>query len=126
MRETDYVSAAVAMVPRRLFVDEGMFDVHFSPGYYEDTDLCFTMRAKGLRVVYNPFAHVVHMAHSTYQSSMDALLERNKAQFASKWQAKLLGHMPPCNKASAWNWRQPMVMASRVTARVRRSHSSRA
>ena len=101
LRETDYVSAAAAMVPRRLFIDSGMFDMHFSPGYYEDTDLSFTMRAKGLRVVYNPFAHVVHMAHSTYQSSMDALLERNKQQFASKWRSKLLGHMPPCNKASA-------------------------
>ena len=101
VRETDYVSAAVAMVPRRLFIESGMFDVHFSPGYYEDTDLSFTMRAKGLRVLYNPFAHVVHMAHSTYKESMDALLERNKQQFASKWQNKLLGHMPPCNKASA-------------------------
>ena len=34
LRETDYVSAAVAMVPRRLFIDAGMFDMHFSPGYY--------------------------------------------------------------------------------------------
>ena len=99
VRETDYVSAAVAMVPRDLFVSTGMFDVHFSPGYYEDTDLSFTMRARGLRVLYNPFAHVVHMAHSTYQQSMDALLERNKQQFASKWATKLLGHMPPCNVA---------------------------
>jgi hypothetical protein len=80
VRETDYVSAAVAMVPRRTFVAADMFDVHFSPGYYEDTDLSFTMRARGLRVLYTPFAHVVHMAHSTYQSSMDALLERNQQQ----------------------------------------------
>lgn len=101
LRETDYVSAAVAMVPRALFVAEGMFDVHFSPGYYEDTDLSFTVRARGLRVLYHPFAHVVHMAHSTYQESMDGLLRRNKHQFASKWRGQLLDHMPPCNYASA-------------------------
>jgi len=101
MRETDYVSAAVAMVPRELFLAEGMFDFHFSPGYYEDTDLSFTVRAKGLRVLYVPFAHVVHQPHSTYQSSMDHLLDRNKAQFAAKWAHKLLGHMPPCNVAHA-------------------------
>ena len=104
LRETDYVSAAVAMVPRELFVTSGMFDFHFSPGYYEDTDLSFTVRAKGLRVLYSPFAHVVHSPHSTYQDvlgSMDHLLLRNKAQFASKWRHKLLGHMPPCNVAQA-------------------------
>ena len=108
VRETDYVSAAVAMVPRELFLSAGMFDFHFSPGYYEDTDLSFTMRAKGLRVLYNPFAHVVHQAHSTYQGSMDHLLERNKAQFAAKWANKLLSeHMPPCNVASAcWSVRR--------------------
>ena len=89
------------MVPRELFISEGMFDFHFSPGYYEDTDLSFTMRAKGLRVLYVPFAHVLHQPHSTYQASMDSLLERNKQQFAAKWKTKLLGHMPPCNVASA-------------------------
>ena len=52
VRETDYVSAAAAMTPRDFFVREGMFDFHFSPGYYEDTDLSFTMRSKGLRVLY--------------------------------------------------------------------------
>ena len=44
MRETDYVSAACALVPRALFLRHGMFDLHFSPGYYEDTDLAFTVR----------------------------------------------------------------------------------
>ena len=60
VRETDYVSAACALVPRALFLRHGMFDLHFSPGYYEDTDLAFTVRAAGLRVLYQPFAHVVH------------------------------------------------------------------
>ena len=101
VRETDYVSAAAAMVPRALFMEYGMFDMHFSPGYYEDTDLSFTMRSKGLRVLYNPFAHVVHMAHSTYQASMEPLLVRNRQQFNAKWAPKLLGHMPHCVYASA-------------------------
>lgn len=67
VRETDYVSAAFAMVPRSLFVEYNMFDMHFSPGYYEDTDLCFTMRSHGHRVLYQPFAVALHNAHSTYK-----------------------------------------------------------
>ena len=102
VRDADYVSAAVAMVPRELFVREGMFDAHFSPGYYEDTDLSFTARRLGLRVLYNPFAHVVHMAHSTYQASMEPLLQRNRQQFTSKWHGVLSAeHAPPCSVASA-------------------------
>ena len=101
LRETDYVSAAAAMVPRALFIELGMFDMHFSPGYYEDTDLSFAMRGRGLRVLYNPFAHVVHMAHSTYQASMEPLMQRNLQQFKAKWREKLLGHAPACDVASA-------------------------
>ena len=78
VRETDYVSAAFAMVPRDLFLRHNMFDIHFSPGYYEDTDLSFTMRANGLRVLYQPFAHVYHQAHSTFKENTEPLIERNK------------------------------------------------
>eukprot|EP00964_Phaeocystis_antarctica_P083314 scaffold52415_cov44-Phaeocystis_antarctica.AAC.2 len=61
-----------------------MFDLHFSPGYYEDTDLAFTVRAAGLRVLYQPFAHVVHQSHTTYaagdggEAKMDTLIDRNR------------------------------------------------
>ena len=101
VRETDYVSAACALVPRALFLRHGMFDLHFSPGYYEDTDLAFTMRALGLRVLYQPFAHVFHESHTTYAGSMDALIERNRQHFISKWSAQLRHHMPPCEVAAA-------------------------
>ena len=101
VRETDYVSAACAMVHRALFLKLNMFDMHFSPGYYEDTDLSMTMRANGLRVLYQPFAKVYHQAHSTYKASMDQLLEKNRQHFVSKWTPSLRGHMPPCNVASA-------------------------
>ena len=84
LRETDYVSAAFAMVPRKLFLQYNMFDVHFSPGYYEDTDLSFTMRANGHRVLYQPFAHVLHNAHSTYKGDTESLIERNRQHFVSK------------------------------------------
>ena len=86
---------------RQTFVQQDMFDFHFSPGYYEDTDLAFTMRALGLRVLYQPFAHVFHESHTTYAGSMDALIERNRQHFISKWSAQLRHHMPPCEVAAA-------------------------
>ena len=105
VRETDYVSAACALVPRALFLRHSMFDLRFSPGYYEDTDLAFTVRAAGLRVLYQPFAHVVHQSHTTYAANgmarMEALISRNRQHFTSKWSGTLRGHMPACEVAGA-------------------------
>ena len=89
------------MVRRDRFLEQGMFDFHFSPGYYEDTDLAFTVRAAGLRVLCQPFAHVVHQSHTTYAGSTDGLISRNRQHFTSKWSAALQGHMPPCEGAAA-------------------------
>ena len=58
------------------------------------------MRSKGLRVLYNPFAHVVHMAHSTYQASMEPLLVRNSSNSTPSGLPSC-GHMPHCVYASA-------------------------
>jgi GT2 family glycosyltransferase len=48
------------MLRRRLFEDLGGFDEHFAPAYYEDTDLAFRIRARGLKVVYEPRSVVIH------------------------------------------------------------------
>ena len=45
------------------FVGRGMFDVHYSPGYYEDTDLSFTLRQAGLRVIYQ--LSLIHISEPT-------------------------------------------------------------
>ena len=65
------------------------------------------VRAAGLRVLYQPFAHVVHQSHTTYaagdggEAKMDALIGRNRQHFTSKWSRTLKGHMPPCEFAGA-------------------------
>ena len=49
------------------------------------------VRAAGLRVLYQPFAHVVHQSHTTYaagdggEAKMDTLIDRNRQHFTSKW-----------------------------------------
>ena len=98
MREADYVSFACAMVPRKLWVRFKMFDQRYSPGYYEDSDLAFTFRRHGFRILYQPFATAVHEAHTTYAKlgSMEHLLARNRQSFMTKWKKELRGKLPPC------------------------------
>lgn len=100
-RDVDYASAAAALVRADAWREAGGFDERYAPGYYEDTDLCFTLRRLGHRVVYEPRALVVH--HEGTSHGTDAGDERgkrrqeaNRPKFASKWRHVLEAeHLPP-------------------------------
>lgn len=60
IRQVDYCSSACIMLPKWLWDELSGFDEEFAPAYWEDTDLAFRVREKGFKVVYTPFAQVVH------------------------------------------------------------------
>lgn len=102
-RDTDYCSAAALVVRTRLLESIGGFDVRFAPAYYEDVDLCFAIRARGLRVVVEPKATVVHWEGMTHGSSgrrgihashTKSNQARNQARFVEKWRAELAERAP--------------------------------
>ncbi|WP_051988194.1 class I SAM-dependent methyltransferase [Bosea sp. UNC402CLCol] len=72
LREVDYCSGASLMIRRDLFTELGGFDEYFLPAYYEDVDLAFRVRQKGLKVFYEPrsvVAHLEGMSHGTDTAS---------------------------------------------------------
>ena len=102
-REVDYCSAAALLVRRDVYHAVGGLDPRFKPGYYEDTDLCFAIRAAGYRVLYEPRSVVVHHRGATFGDEdrdpanagrKAAAMERNRALFAAKWEAELGRHWP--------------------------------
>ncbi|WP_206859937.1 glycosyltransferase [Lysobacter changpingensis] len=98
VRDADYCSGAALAMPRALFESVGGFDRRYEPAYFEDTDMAFAVRAKGLRVVYQPHAHVVHMEGTTAgvddTKGVKAYQARNRHVFAEKWH-EALQHQPP-------------------------------
>jgi O-antigen biosynthesis protein len=92
-RETDYGSAAALMVSARLWKDVGGFDERYLPMYYEDADLCFEARERGLRVLYEPRAVVVHIEGATAgndaESGHKRHQEENRPKFVAKWRHRL-------------------------------------
>jgi GT2 family glycosyltransferase len=68
LEEVDYCSAACILVPRELFLAVGGFDELYLPGYYEDVDLAFKVRAAGRRVYFQPAARVVHLTPTREKS----------------------------------------------------------
>lgn len=92
-RTVDYVSGASLAIPVELFRRVGGFDHRFAPGYYEDTDLAFTVRDAGLQVRYVPDSVVIHAegisSAGTQASGMKRFQAINQRTFAEKWKKEL-------------------------------------
>jgi GT2 family glycosyltransferase len=98
-REVDYVSGASLLIATDLFREIGGFDDRYAPAYYEDADLCFEVRARGLQVLYEPHSEVVHYEGITSGTDLSSGAKRyqeiNRPKFAEKWATVLPSHFAP-------------------------------
>lgn len=88
-REVDYVSGCFLVIPKSFFDELGGFDEIFSPGYYEDTDLCLRAAQSDGRVVYQPELRITHYEYASYSAGRPprvsaGLMARNQRTFAHK------------------------------------------
>jgi GT2 family glycosyltransferase/glycosyltransferase involved in cell wall biosynthesis/SAM-dependent methyltransferase len=94
-RSVDYCSGAALLIRRDLLAEVGGMDSRYAPAYYEDTDICFSARARGLDVVYQPAATVIHhegVSHGTdIGSGIKAYQQLNRLKFTEKWADVLAG-----------------------------------
>ncbi len=95
-RNVDYCSGASLLVRADLFREIGGFSSAYAPAYYEDTDLCFALRARGQRVVYEPRSEVVHHEGVTSGTEVTSGTKRfqeiNRPKFREKWAEALRAH----------------------------------
>lgn len=124
VREVDYCSGAAIAIARELFVQLEGFDPHYTPAYYEDTDLAMKVRAFGLRVLYQPDALVVH--HEGVSSGTDVALGTkayqpvNRRKFRTRWADTLASHPRPesdIRVASEHRARQRVLVIDACTPR---------
>jgi O-antigen biosynthesis protein len=94
-RQVDYLSGACLMLSKTLWDELGGFDGHFAPAYFEDTDLAFRVRDRGLKTVYAPFAQVIHYEGLSSGTSTDSGIKRyqeiNKPKFKARWHREFEG-----------------------------------
>jgi GT2 family glycosyltransferase/glycosyltransferase involved in cell wall biosynthesis len=100
VREVDYCSGAALAIRRALFEQLGGFDSHYSPAYYEDTDLAMRVRAHGLKVRYQPASVVVHFEGVTsgtdLSTGIKAYQVSNQQKFLERWASVLaVAHPAP-------------------------------
>ena len=99
VKDVDYISGAAIMIRRDLWNQIGGFDERFAPAYCEDSDLAFSVREKGYRVVYQPLSVVVHfegISNGTdVQTGIKAYQVENQKKFYEKWKKVLeADHLP--------------------------------
>lgn len=96
MREVDYVSGCAIALRRTLWNELGGFDIRFAPAYYEDTDLAFRVRQKGLKVLFQPLSRVIHYEGKTsgtdLTTGIKAYQVTNGETFRRLWARELEAH----------------------------------
>ncbi len=94
-RDVDYCSANGFLVARAAWDLVGGFDLGYHPAYYEDVDLCLSLREHGFRVVYEPSARLTHTESSSTTAPYKAfLLERHRRRLLTRWSTVLAGLEP--------------------------------
>jgi GT2 family glycosyltransferase/2-polyprenyl-3-methyl-5-hydroxy-6-metoxy-1,4-benzoquinol methylase len=89
IKEVDYCSGACLMISKMLWEKTGGFDKRYAPAYYEDTDLCFTVRKMGYKVIFQPEAKVIHYegvsAGTDITKGYKKFQQANHEKFFEKW-----------------------------------------
>ncbi|MCB1706647.1 MAG: glycosyltransferase [Halioglobus sp.] len=98
-KAVDYCSGACLMISHSLWTEIGGFDQRFAPAYYEDTDLCFTVRSLNYKVIYQPAARIVHYGGASAGKETSSGYKRfqdiNRLKFMEKWHEVLeRDHVP--------------------------------
>ncbi|GAA0889901.1 glycosyltransferase [Rhodanobacter soli] len=130
-REVDYVSGASLLIRRELFQRIGGFDARFAPAYYEDADLAFAVRRRGLRVYYEPASTVIHCEGISAGTDLSRGMKRhqrpNQAKFVDKWTAELAAQPPagtPLERAIHWRRRGRVLVVDAMTPEPARDSGS--
>lgn len=97
LRDVSALSAACLAMRRDDFFRLGGFDTINTPIAHSDIDLCFKIRAAGLRCVYTPYATLSHAGHASIalEEKKEARRGRNKASIylLKRW-ARYTTHDP--------------------------------
>jgi GT2 family glycosyltransferase/glycosyltransferase involved in cell wall biosynthesis len=98
LRETDYVSGAAIMLPKRLWDEVGGFDEMYAPSYCEDSDLALRVRSLGYSVLYTPLSVIFHFEGMTQgrdtSSGIKSFQVSNTEKLLARWKPMISAYQP--------------------------------
>jgi len=89
-RDVAAVTGASFMIRRSAYQRAGGFNPIYGKGYYEDVDLCLTIRSQGSRIYINTEATATHGVGQTFKNEKTpAPIQQNLQIFRSRWLNRL-------------------------------------
>jgi GT2 family glycosyltransferase/ubiquinone/menaquinone biosynthesis C-methylase UbiE len=93
VKEVDYISGASNLVRKEIWDKLKGLDERYVPAYFDDSDLAFSIRNLGYKVVYQPLSKVIHYEGLTHGTNTNSGTKQyqilNKQKFIDKWQKEL-------------------------------------
>jgi GT2 family glycosyltransferase len=85
--EKNKLSGFAMLIKHGLYHELGGFDERFSPGYFEDDDLCVRIRECGKKLLICRNAFIYHAGSQSFAKRPEAekLVETNRRKFIEKW-----------------------------------------
>lgn len=96
--KVDYCSGCSLLFKKHNDGNElNLFDEQFAPAYFEETDLCFSLKyLQGKDIYYTPFSQIIHFNGVSYDSRKDGhnrskqqLFQKNLEKFKQKWSKEI-------------------------------------
>lgn len=88
-REFQTLTGALLGIRREVFEIFKFSSEYFL--YYEDTDLCFSLRSKGLKVIYTPNSKAIHIESSSSKPKfIKENLKKSKEIFLKRWKEYII------------------------------------
>jgi GT2 family glycosyltransferase/glycosyltransferase involved in cell wall biosynthesis len=122
--EVSAVTAACLLISKKAFDEVHGFDERIAVGF-GDVDLCLKVGQKGYRVVFCPYAELVHHESYTRGTSAEDTHPEDTALYRDKWQALLNAgdfyYNPNLSLYSTtWDFNFPLVFKPQIRRRVYR------
>jgi GT2 family glycosyltransferase/glycosyltransferase involved in cell wall biosynthesis len=90
VKEVDCVTGACFLILKEVFFDAGSFNMLYSPAYYEEFDMAFSVKKMGYKVMIQPKAMLIHYGNSSYGINTAIELSIiNSQKFKKRWNIEL-------------------------------------
>jgi GT2 family glycosyltransferase len=88
-QETARLVGICLLFKREMLDKVGFMDERFSPGHFEDDDLCYRARLAGYRLLITGDCFIYHLGSASFQKkgqeAVQELLQINRQKFIDKW-----------------------------------------
>ena len=121
-REVSAVTAACLLIRKEAYEEVSGFDESITVGF-GDVDLCLRVAERGYRVLFCPYAELVHHESYTRGTSAEDTHPEDTALYRSKWQPLMQAGDPYYNpglslQSTTWEVKNPLNCNFRIRRRI--------